>query len=58
MIRQIARWYDLDIVYQSKIPEELFTGEMNRKVDTDVVLDFLKGSGIKAELRGKTLLIE
>lgn len=58
MIRQIARWYDLDIVYQSKIPKELFTGEMNRKVDTDVVLDFLKGSGIKAELRGKTLLIE
>ncbi len=58
MIRQIARWYDLDVVYQSKIPEELFTGEMNRKVDTDVVLDFLKGSGIKAELRGKTLFIE
>lgn len=58
MIRQIARWYDIDVVYKSKVPVELFTGEMSRKVDIDVVLDFLKGSGIRAELKDKTLFIE
>ncbi len=58
MIRQIARWYDIDVVYKSKVPAELFTGEMSRKVDIDVVLDFLKGSGIRAELKDKTLFIE
>jgi transmembrane sensor len=58
MMRQISRWYNVEVVYVSSIPKESFTGEMSRKVDLPVVMDFLKGSGIKVKLKENTLYIE
>jgi len=57
MMRQIARWYDIEVNYQGKIPEELFTGKMNRNVNLQVFVNFLKDSGIRSHIEGRRLIV-
>jgi len=57
MMRQIARWYDIDIIYEGAIPKEQFKGKMSRNVDLDVVIGFLKDSGIDLNAEGRTIYI-
>lgn len=58
MMRQIERWYDVDVEYSSRIPQETFSGRMSRNVSLMTVLDLLKVSGIRYRIRGKKLIIE
>lgn len=55
--KQIARWYDLDVEYKNKIPQEYFTGQLSRTVDFEIVLAFLKDSGINVESVSNKLII-
>src|SRR5690606_26706978 len=55
--KQIARWYNLEVEYKSKIPQEYFTGQLSRSVDFEIVAEFLKGSGVNLELVSNKLII-
>jgi len=55
--KQIARWYDLEVEYRNKIPQEHFTGQLSRSVDFEIVAEFLKGSGVNLELVSNKLII-
>ena len=57
MMRQLSRWYDIDIEYENEVPEEYFTGKMSKRLNLMEVLDFLKGSQIRFKLDGRTLFI-
>lgn len=57
MIVQIARWYDVEVVYNGVVPQETFSGRMSRKVTLQGVLKFFEGSEIKATLKGNNLII-
>jgi len=41
VMRQLSRWYDVDIEYRGKISEALFTGKLYREVNVSQVLDML-----------------
>lgn len=41
-MRIIARWYQLDVVYQEKVPTVLLGGKMSRGVRLSTFLDFLE----------------
>ncbi|MBO9732107.1 MAG: FecR domain-containing protein [Chitinophaga sp.] len=56
-LRQLARWYDLEIVYQGAIPEKKFHGKLGRDLQLSQVLDVLSQFNIKYKLEGKTLTI-
>lgn len=58
MIVQIARWYDVELVYKGKVPQETFSGRMSRAVSLQSVLKFFEGSKIKTTLSGGKLIIE
>lgn len=58
MMRQIERWYDVDVEYSGRIPQETFSGRMNRNVSLMTVLDLLKVSEIHYRITGKKLIIE
>src|SRR5690606_16175525 len=58
MIVQIARWYDVELVYRGKVPQETFSGRMSRTVTLQGVLKFFEGSKIKTTLSGRQLIIE
>lgn len=58
MLKQIARWYDVDVSYQGTLPNELFSGKMNRNVNLGVLVKFLKDSGINLHVEGNTIIVE
>lgn len=41
MMRQISRWYDVDVEYRGEIPTTVFTGKMYKNVNASKVLDIL-----------------
>lgn len=57
VMKQIARWYNVEVEYAQGIPEEYFTGELNRSVDFEVVLRFLKESGINYSMQDRKITI-
>ena len=58
VMKQLERWYDIDVKYEGKIPEIRFTGDMDRGVNLSEVLKFLSESGIKLRLEGRTVVIQ
>lgn len=57
VMKQIARWYDVEVAYAHGMPEEYFTGQLNRSVDFEVVLRFLKESGINYSMNDRKITI-
>lgn len=57
VIKQVARWYNVEVIYQKGIPKELFTGEVSRDVDFSVMVQFLQGSGINLIINNGKLII-
>lgn len=45
ILREVARWYDVDIVYAAKPSEELYGGGIGRNLNLSGVLSLLEGSG-------------
>jgi transmembrane sensor len=47
IMRQASRWYDVDVVYEGKIPAIRFSGEVSRRVNAAAFLDMLKYLDVK-----------
>lgn len=58
MMKQIERWYNVEIVYEREVPEDKFSGSMSRDVMLQTVLQLLTVSEIKYSLSDKKLIIE
>jgi transmembrane sensor len=54
-MRQMARWYDIEIVYDNEIPQGKFGGEMGRNLTLQQVLKGLEGVSAHFRLEGKKL---
>jgi len=57
MIRQIGRWYDIEVNYHGEIPKETFTGKIQRDLSLMAMLDLLNISDAKIHLQGRTLIV-
>jgi transmembrane sensor len=57
IMRQIARWYDVEVVYEGKIPEKNFSGKINRNSELKTVLKIIEQSGIRFHLEGKKVIV-
>lgn len=57
VMRQLARWYTLDVRYQGPVPTSHFTGELSRTQPLADILEVLQASGVHFQLRGTTLLV-
>lgn len=58
VMRQLARWYDLEIVYPQGIPQKEYGGEIGRNLTLDQVLKGLENSGLRFELYGRRLTVK
>lgn len=57
-MRQLERWYDIEVVYQNGIPENIqMDGKITRGVQLNDLLIVLKEIGVQCRLDGKRLLI-
>lgn len=57
LMREIARWYDVDVVYATGIPEGHFEGQIPRNMDFAELLKVLNEGGIKTKLDGRKLIV-
>jgi transmembrane sensor len=57
LMREISRWYDVEVKYEGKISSEVFGGEMERNLNLSQVLKLVGTIGIHYELNGKQLII-
>jgi transmembrane sensor len=57
-MRQLARWYDIDVVYEKGIPDIPLGGETSRNLKLSDLLKGLAGAGVKYRLeQGRRLII-
>jgi transmembrane sensor len=57
VLKQISRWYDLEIVYERAIPSKTINGEIYRNMNGTQILNILKNLGVSYKLEGKRLII-
>jgi ferric-dicitrate binding protein FerR (iron transport regulator) len=57
VMRQIARWYDVDISYEGKIPERKFGGKISRDNNASEVLKILELSKVRFRITDKKIIV-
>lgn len=58
VMRQIARWYDVEVVYKGNIPQSnFFVGKLDRNESIDVIIKILKEYNVNARLEGRKLIV-
>jgi transmembrane sensor len=58
LMRQISRWYNLDVVYEGTIGEHEFVGKIKRSSSLSTVLKVLENGGLNFKLEGRTLIVK
>lgn len=57
IMRQLSRWYDLDVAYKGEIPKRNFLGKIPRNIPLSQMLSALKLVGVNFEIKDKTLIV-
>ncbi|TDE15223.1 FecR family protein [Dyadobacter psychrotolerans] len=57
IMRQISRWYDVDVTYEGNPGKETFTGRLPRNGNVSKVLKILSLSGVKFRIEGKSIIV-
>lgn len=57
IMRQISRWYDIDVIYKGSISNDAFNGTIDRKASLSRILKILEKGGIKFTIAGKELTV-
>jgi len=57
IMRQVARWYDVKVVYADNLPNEKFIGEISRSSDLSDVFKILELNNVRFEVAGKTVTV-
>ena len=57
VMRQISRWYDVDVVYETKHVNEKLGGRISKNLPLSSVLQLLKNNGVNCHLKGKALIL-
>lgn len=50
VMRQLSRWYDVEVVYKGRIPERVFGGELQRSLPLSQVLEVLRDMKLNVQL--------
>jgi len=57
IMREIERWYDVDVIYKGKIPDERFEGAIQKDLKLDQVLKMLESKDIHFKISGKEVIV-
>jgi len=58
VMRQIERWYDVEVIYEKQVPSIRFGGEIKRDLTLSQLLEGLQEMGVRCEIRGKKLHVK
>lgn len=58
VLKQIARWYDVEVIYEGKNRDREFVGEMERSLSLSEMLRILEINEVQFTINGKRLVIK
>lgn len=59
IMRKVARWYDVDIVYETDVSDITFTGSINRYYKLSTLLDKLQQTGaLQFDIVGRKVIVK
>ncbi|HEY9195611.1 MAG TPA: FecR domain-containing protein, partial [Mucilaginibacter sp.] len=58
IMRQAARWYDVEVTYEGKVPRREFTGRISRNVKASELMNMLGYAGVKYKIEDKRITIQ
>jgi transmembrane sensor len=57
VMRQIARWYNVEVIYEGEIPATTITGKVYRNTNASKALKIIKLLGINYKIQGHQIII-
>ncbi|WP_295116943.1 FecR family protein [uncultured Chitinophaga sp.] len=57
VMKQLERWYDIEVIYEKSIPEKRLMGKMTKDISLEGLLIGLKELGVNCRLEGRKLII-
>nr|WP_199158580.1 FecR family protein [Pedobacter sp. ASV2] len=57
VMRQIARWYDVEIIYKEDVSKISFTGSLSRNLKLSKSLQMLSVTGLHFKIEGKKIIV-
>lgn len=57
VLKQLARWYDVEVVNEGQTKQREFIGEMERKLNLSQVLKLLEKNGVRFKTEGKKIIV-
>jgi transmembrane sensor len=57
IMRQIARWYDVEVVYKGGVPAGRISGDIPRNMSLSKVLEVMELSGVHFTVEGKKVIV-
>lgn len=58
VMKQIERWYNIDVQYVGKPPVMEINGKMDRGVNLQDILDYLSKLDVKCSMKGRTVTVQ
>ena len=56
-MKQLERWYDIEVAYEGEVPNIEFYGELNRNSSLNDVIAALKDSDVHFKREGRKLIV-
>jgi ferric-dicitrate binding protein FerR (iron transport regulator) len=57
IMRQVSRWYDVEVTYENNMPIRSFSGEISRDVPLTKMLQLLELSDVRFRVEGKKIIV-
>ncbi|MBX2953703.1 MAG: FecR domain-containing protein [Leadbetterella sp.] len=57
LMRQLSRWYDMEVVYEGNTPDYEFVGQISRNTRLSGVLQILEAGGVRFRVDGKKIIV-
>lgn len=58
IMRQLSRWYDVDVEYQGKAAQKHYMGRISRNVPVSQIFEILKTSGLNFTINGRKIIVK
>jgi ferric-dicitrate binding protein FerR (iron transport regulator) len=58
IMRQISRWYDVEVVYAGELSKETFSGVVSAKSNLSQVLKILEEGGVAFKIEGRKIIVK
>lgn len=57
IMRQVARWYDVEVEYKGEVKNDRFRGDISRDQPASHVFEILKASGVNIKIEGRKVIV-